>query len=465
MKKIFIVLTLFLLSFGLFAEKPRIAILDFEDNSGTLSKKLSKAQMQAERKVMSIYFRKQARGKFIILSDSEQEAIIKKMKKESTRLDRNQVYKIATGMGVSAAKILYTTIVAYGRQYTVTSELIDLEREISDEQGMVGYADFDGTQESLRGAMRKIVDQLMGTEEEEIVERPKKSKDQEVCEKARRTTGPTGWLTYLEMFPKGQCAAEAERALDKSLCEHARNENTIEIWQKYLKLHSGGDCEFEARSAIRTLQHKNRLGNTEKPTYSQPSGSSSRDAKACEYAKNENSLEAWQDYLDSFPNGECSFEAKGNIRKLQKEIGKQEHYLKDRKIGNLIWSDRSPNEMDWSSAEQYCENLTEGGFTDWRLPTISELKTTIQNCQSGGSACRVSDSCLSYDSCWSRSCSCDGQSNNGGYYSKLGDTDGIDLWSSSTRSDYTDNAWEVDFLYGYVFDVNKYVNHSVRCVR
>ena len=150
MKKIAALFLLFV-SFQLFAEKPRIAILDFEDNSGTLSKKLTKAQMQAERKVLSIYFRKQVRNKFIILSDSEQEAIIKKMKKESTRLDRNQVYKIATGMGVSADKILYTTIVPFGRKYTVTSELIDLEREIfDDENSMVGTADFDGTQESLR---------------------------------------------------------------------------------------------------------------------------------------------------------------------------------------------------------------------------------------------------------------------------------------------------------------------------
>ncbi len=46
----------------------------------------------------------------------------------------------------------------------------------------------------------------------------------------------------------------------------------------------------------------------------------SRDLRACKYAQGENSLEAWQDYLDSFPNGECSFEAKGNIKKLKREI-------------------------------------------------------------------------------------------------------------------------------------------------
>ena len=58
----------------------------------------------------------------------------------------------------------------------------------------------------------------------------------------------------------------------------------------------------------------------------------------------------------------------------------KEQYLKGRKIGNLIWSDRSSNKMNWSRAKQYCEDLSEGGFDDWRLPNIDELRTTIKNC-------------------------------------------------------------------------------------
>ncbi len=330
MKKIAALFLLFV-SFQLFAEKPRIAILDFEDNSGTLSKKLTKAQMQAERKVLSIYFRKQVRNKFIILSDSEQEAIIKKMKKESTRLDRNQVYKIATGMGVSADKILYTTIVPFGRKYTVTSELIDLEREIfDDENSMVGTADFDGTQESLREALRTIVDQLMGNEEEFIPQRPKKSDDQFACERARSLREPTGWIAYKKRYSNGICIEEADRELDKMGCELAKERNTVEDWEKYLERHPNGVCavSMEADMAILKLKRQKKSGNggnsVSNSGISGSNNSSIRDAKACEYAKNENSVDAWQDYLDSFPDGECSFEAKGNIRKLKKEIDEQE---------------------------------------------------------------------------------------------------------------------------------------------
>ena len=215
-------------------------------------------------------------------------------------------------------------------------------------------------------------------------------------------------------------------------------------------------------------------------SFSGSNNGSTRDANACKYAKEENSLEAWQDYIDSFPDGDCSFEAKGNIRKLKKEreekerqaaeTAKREQWLRGRKIGSLIWSDRSANEMNWSSAKQYCEDLTEGGYTDWRLPNIDELRTTIKNCyktETGGQ-CKVSErsGCLAYN-CWypDKTCYCDDRSNNGGYYSKLGDPDGVWLWSSSTKSDNPDLAWGVSFKSGGVSYSDKSYNSYVRCVR
>ena len=154
-------------------------------------------------------------------------------------------------------------------------------------------------------------------------------------------------------------------------------------------------------------------------------------------------------------------------QRRQEAQKKREQYLKGRKIGNLIWSNRSRKKMNWQTAIKYCENLSEGGYTDWRLPTISELRTTIKNCpgsQSGGS-CRVSDSCSSGDCREKDDCICDYKENNNGYYSKLGDDDNVDLWSSSTRSYITAYAWIVDFDYGSVFSNDKSINYYVRCVR
>ena len=137
------------------------------------------------------------------------------------------------------------------------------------------------------------------------------------------------------------------------------------------------------------------------------------------------------------------------------------------KIGSLYWSKRSRNAMNWNAAVKYCENLNEGGYSDWRLPTISELRTTIKNCsgsQSGGS-CRVSDNCLG-SNCWSDDCRCEYRENNGGYYSKLGgDDDKVWLWSSSVQSDGPNRRWVVSFGNGIVSHSNVDYDNYVRCVR
>lgn len=137
-------------------------------------------------------------------------------------------------------------------------------------------------------------------------------------------------------------------------------------------------------------------------------------------------------------------------------------------IDSNMWSPKSSNRMIWDDAVSYCNNLTACGYYDWRLPNINELRTLIQNCpgsQTGG-ACAVSDpDHLSSDD-WSGSyCSCDNRENNDGYYSKLGDDNHVYLWSSSVRSDITDDAWRVYFRYGNVSLNFKTKLNYVRCVR
>jgi hypothetical protein len=124
----------------------------------------------------------------------------------------------------------------------------------------------------------------------------------------------------------------------------------------------------------------------------------------------------------------------------------------------LNWSDASSDYMTWDEAITYCENL--GG----RLPTISELRTLIQNCQGTetGGECGVTDSCLSSEDCWNDPCyGC--EYDESGKYSVFGDT--YWFWSSSEQSDYAGYAWGVYFGLGSVSDGYKHHSVSVRCLR
>ena len=87
-----------------------------------------------------------------------------------------------------------------------------------------------------------------------------------------------------------------------------------------------GNIETEVEEAVYNLL-KNLLGSVSMPdegkTRTRKTQSlqqqTLKDQNACKYAREENSLEAWQDYIDTFPDGDCSFEAKGRIRKWKKE--------------------------------------------------------------------------------------------------------------------------------------------------
>ena len=133
----------------------------------------------------------------------------------------------------------------------------------------------------------------------------------------------------------------------------------------------------------------------------------------------------------------------------------------------LTWSARVSGSRNWSGALSYCESLEEGGYTDWRLPTIDELRTIIINCpgtQAGG-ACAISDpDHLSESDRVVADCSCNSVSGNSSYYSKLGND--TQLWSSSDFAEGNNYAWRVYFNTANVNSNDKVSNYyPVRCVR
>ena len=151
-------------------------------------------------------------------------------------------------------------------------------------------------------------------------------------------------------------------------------------------------------------------------------------------------------------------------QRIEEEQQQEKIKAEQAKFAHLEWSDKSSHSMNWNSAEEYCKNLPEGGHSDWRLPTISELRSLIRICSKTqiGGQCNVTDDCLSSGDCKNdacRGCS-DGSS---GKYSRF--CDNGRFWSSSAKSNNTNDAWIVDFVDGSVGYGHKAYNDYVRCVR
>ena len=116
---------------------------------------------------------------------------------------------------------------------------------------------------------------------------------------------------------------------------------------------------------------------------------------------------------------------------------------------NLQWSNKTPRGMNWNDAMNYCKNLNESGYNDWRLPTISELRTLIQNCSETEKGCK-------YDA--------------SGKYNKLGDVG--TFWAFENPSSNVKPV--IDFTRGSVSSIAEFYedmegfgenNSFVRCVR
>ncbi len=141
----------------------------------------------------------------------------------------------------------------------------------------------------------------------------------------------------------------------------------------------------------------------------------------------------------------------------------------DPKTG-LMWQDPpSGKAMTWQEAKDYCANLSLGGYTDWRLPTISELRSLIRGCHKTitGGACKVTDGCLEFK-CWNGSCQgCDNGKGpaNGCYWpnNMQGPCDWY--WSASSVAGDSNFAWLVNFYGGSVYNYYKDHYYNARCVR
>jgi len=141
-------------------------------------------------------------------------------------------------------------------------------------------------------------------------------------------------------------------------------------------------------------------------------------------------------------------------------------------VTGLCWQDPpATSELPWAAAIAHCEALVLEGYDDWRLPSISELRSLILDCPSTvtGGVCGVTDSCTEI-SCWSApTCSswCTegaGPGLAGCYWPAVLEGSCEDwYWSSSEVS--TTEAWVIAFAVASIGNWGKGNDVGIRCVR
>lgn len=131
----------------------------------------------------------------------------------------------------------------------------------------------------------------------------------------------------------------------------------------------------------------------------------------------------------------------------------------------LVWQTVGTQRMvEWQAASDACDTLTLCGHSDWHLPTIQELRSTLRNCsatQTAGS-CSVTESCLA-EMCATAACAGCGSGDHAP--AQLSNMGVPVWWSSSARSDASSEVWTVDISQASVQPTNKTARWGGRCVR
>ena len=121
MRKFFIVLAFFLLSSGLFASQPVIAVFHFENETQSGNYRLPDNTLRIiEEKLRSELIKTQ---QFEVMTNDNMEAMLAQHKAESYNLNRDKAYQIRLGQKISARYIVIGKIRNDGRDYTVFAEI------------------------------------------------------------------------------------------------------------------------------------------------------------------------------------------------------------------------------------------------------------------------------------------------------------------------------------------------------
>lgn len=164
------------------------------------------------------------------------------------------------------------------------------------------------------------------------------------------------YSSYLNRFPNGMHRTEAENQIDKirqqkeidDAWKNAKQSNTIEVFQAFIDRYDYPPYEAEAKSKIRTLIDENAWGS----------------------ATRLHSIEAYNDYLKSNPEGKHRSQAIENIAKINEEKTVLPIWNKTLQIGTYqAFAEFLRNYPKSSYAKQAQDNLDKIESAEWEKAT------------------------------------------------------------------------------------------------
>ena len=137
-----------------------------------------------------------------------------------------------------------------------------------------------------------------------------------------------------------------------------------------------------------------------------------------------------------------------------------------------LWWETPPQggSLNWVDSDEYCGNLELGGHEDWRLPTITELRSLVRGCASTEleGPCPAEHGVCQDVAC-QYGCGCSkklgGPAEDGCYWPGELDANCWYYTSSSLVTDWAGNALRVDFRYASVNAYGKSYAQLFMCVR
>ena len=312
MKKILVVFGfMLLLTIPLFAQ--RAAVMEFKAGVG-----ISQADVDGLSGIFTTYFRPAG---FTMVERTQIDRVISEQGFQRSSLTEAQMVRIGEILNLSMIVIGDINVVA--GEYNVDVRVVNVE------SGVIIATDGESFRGSLRESMKKLAQRLAG----QVAIKPGETVQATPKPAAQRTT-PFVIMGYLKVFPNdlGKFDSVPSNVIRQINFQEQHGYNTWRLpTNEELSLMVANSVVSSSDAYMTSDGHKSGI---------------------VRLVTDENTAKE---------------------RQVAEATKRDQHLKENRKVEDLMWSSRSADSMNWSNAKQYCENLSEKGFTDWRLPTKNEI--------------------------------------------------------------------------------------------